>query len=116
MTTIEINRCSNIDAEKANAELNRYLDKAFEKLSQYAEESGEDNLTVQLLEKSQVAWLEYRNTYCSAIYEKWSSGTMRGLIHNTCMLELTKERTLRIWLDYLTYMDSTKPVLPKPNK
>jgi uncharacterized protein YecT (DUF1311 family) len=114
MTTYEMNVCSNRDSEKANTILKDYLAKAIEKYSQEIEQSGEDNSGIQLLEKSQVAWLDYRKTYCSAIYEKWSGGTMRGVMHNSCMLDMTKRRTLEIWEDYLTYMDSVKPVLPKP--
>jgi hypothetical protein len=32
-----------------------------------------------------------------------------------CQIRLTRMRTYTIWLHWLTYMDSTPPLLPKPD-
>lgn len=106
-TTIDINICSSKEAEDAHAELELYLSKVIEKYSS-------EKKAMEAMRKSQAAWLAYREAYCGAIYELWSGGTIRGAMHNGCLLELTKQRTHTIWKDYLTYPDSTEPDLPEP--
>ena len=106
-TTIEINACSKKDAEIAQADLERYLSKAMEK---YSEETN----TLEALRKSQEAWLVYVETYCGAIYDLWSGGTIRDAKYNGCLLQLTKQRMHTIWNNYLTYLDSAEPDLPEP--
>ncbi len=32
----------------------------------------------------------------------------------SCLLDMTKKRTHEIWETYLTYMDSTPPILKEP--
>jgi uncharacterized protein YecT (DUF1311 family) len=107
ITTYEMNVCAGREMEAADAELDKYLTKAKHKYS-------EEKRVVDLLVKSQEAWLAYRKVYCDGIYEMWSSGTIRGVMYGSCMVQLTKQRTHKIWEDYLTYMDSTPPLLPEP--
>jgi uncharacterized protein YecT (DUF1311 family) len=107
MTTYEMNVCASREMEAADTELDTYLTKAKQKYS-------EEKTIVELLVKSQEAWLAYRKVYCEGIYEMWSSGTIRGVMYGGCMVQLTKQRTHQIWEDYLTYMDSTPPLLPEP--
>ena len=107
ITTVDINICSKQEADVASSTLDEYLDKAKER---YATEGN----IITSLEKSQSAWLTYREAHCNAVYEQWSGGTIRGLMFNSCMLRLTKLRTHEIWLDYLTYIDSTEPLLAEP--
>jgi uncharacterized protein YecT (DUF1311 family) len=107
LTTIEINVCAGKTLEIAGTELETYISTAEEK---YASERN----VIEALQKSQLAWINYRKSYCDAIYEMWSGGTIRGFMFSRCMLQLTKECTHNIWSDYLTYMDSTPPLLPEP--
>ena len=106
-TTLEISACSKKDAEIAQADLEQYLSKA---MGKYSEEIN----AVEALRKSQEAWLVYLETYCDAIYELWSGGTIRDAKYNGCLLQLTKQRMHTIWEHYLTYLDSTEPDLPEP--
>ncbi|MEJ2610137.1 MAG: lysozyme inhibitor LprI family protein [Candidatus Thiodiazotropha sp.] len=106
-TTIAMNVCAGREVENAESQLEKYVLKAEEK---YATEKN----IVETLRKSQEAWINYRKSYCAAIYEVWSGGTIRGVMFSGCMLKLTKDRTHTIWSDYLTYMDSTPPILPEP--
>ena len=106
MTTYEMNFCANRETEEANTLLEKYLSKAKQK---YKNETA----VITSLVKSQDAWIIYRKAHCDAIYEIWSGGTIRGVMFGGCMLQLTKQRTHKIWNDYLTYMDSTPPMLPE---
>jgi len=107
MTTQELNVCASREMLAADSTLDEYLSKAKDKS---AHETG----SVELLKKSQIAWHAYRKAYCDAIYQMWSGGTIRGVMFSGCMIQLTKQRTHQIWEDYLTYMDSSPPVLPEP--
>ena len=107
ITTFDINRCIGRTAESADVTLGEYLAKAKEKYSQ-------ETAIIHLLDQSQNAWLIYRQAHCDAIYDMWSEGSIRGAMFGGCMLQLTKQRTHKIWEDYLTYMDSTPPLLPEP--
>lgn len=106
-TTIEINICAKQEADRAYSDLENYLDKAKERYSS-------EKAVIDTLNKSQEAWLAYRKAHCDGVYEQWSGGTIRGAMFSDCMLRLTKLRTHIIWQDYLTYMDSTEPLLPEP--
>ena len=107
MTTYEMNICAGMETEAADTLLEKYLAKAKEKYN-------DETAVITSLVKSQDAWIIYRKTHCDAIYEMWSGGTIRGVMFGGCMLQLTKQRTHKIWEDYLTYMDSTPPMLPEP--
>ena len=107
MDTYAMNVCAGRELESADAKLAQYISAAKEK---YSSKMG----VVEALDKSQEDWLVYRQSHCDAIYEMWSGGTIRGVMFGGCMLQLTKQRTHSIWSDYLTYMDSTPPMLPEP--
>ena len=106
-TTIEMNVCAMQKADQAHEMLEKYLAKAREKYS-------DEKPIVGALNVSQESWLKYRKAHCDAVYKQWSGGTIRGVMFAGCMLKLTKLRTHVIWGDYLTYMDSTPPMLPEP--
>ncbi|QJR79744.1 DUF1311 domain-containing protein [Alteromonas pelagimontana] len=107
MTTYAMNICARREIKSADAELEKYLAKAKEK---YSDEAA----IIQSLDKSQNAWLLYREAHCDAIYEMWSGGTIRGVMFGGCMLQLTKQRTHKIWEDFLAEMGSASPLLPEP--
>ncbi len=107
ITTYDMNRCAAKEVEAADIRLEQYLAKAKEK---YAD----DKAVFKSIENGQMAWLAYRKTHCDSVREIWSGGTIRGVMVSGCKLQLTKERTHTIWADYLTYMDSTPPLLPEP--
>lgn len=109
VSTLDVNYCIGVELGKHEDRLAKYY-KAVEERISY------DPETVAELAVSQKAWEEYRETYCSAVYSYWRDGTIRGAMHLSCQIDLTVERTHTIWRDYLTYMDSTPPVLPEPKK
>ena len=56
----------------------------------------------------------YRDAECGAVYDYWSGGTIRGTEQLACQIDLTRRHTHTIWRLWLTYMDSTPPLLPEP--
>lgn len=108
INTLETNFCINKEVELAESELSLYIAKATER---YINQPT----VIKALRQSQQDWLAYRQSYCNGIYEIWSDGTIRGVMFGECMQKLTKQRTHKIWEDYLTFMDSTTPLLPEPN-
>jgi len=106
--TIEINECKMAEVKKAEILLEKYI---LASKKQYKD----DQEVVVLIDKSQEQWLRYRSSHCKSIYQVWIDGTIRDLMYGQCMLDVTKRRTHEIWEAYLTFMDSTPPVLKEPN-
>ena len=106
-TTLELNECISEQVAFAERELSQYLE---ESRRHYADEPR----SIAALNKAQIAWLLFRKAHCDAIYEMWSGGTIRSAMYGRCMLEQTRRRTHDLWKAYLTFMDSTPPILPEP--
>ena len=99
--------CQKLEIAKYEAVLENYWDKSLERYK--------DNIQVlDLMKKSQYQWLKYRSTECSTVHQIWIDGTIRGLFHGQCFLDMTKNRTHMIWDRYLTYVDSTPAILAEP--
>ena len=107
MNTIEINQCAAIELESAQAELDKYLAASFEHNAYDAE-------LVASIKKAQESWQAYMTAHCDSVYTQWRDGSIRGLMALSCKTKLTKQRTHEVWENFLTYMDSTPPVLPEP--
>lgn len=108
--TPSINACASAEFATADAELNRYYQAAMRRLR-----SDGEAQTAEDLVKAQRAWIQYRDAECGAVYQNWIGGSIRTLMGITCRTRLTKLRTYVIWSHWLTYMDSTPPILPRPN-
>ncbi len=107
VNSIEINYCAGVELENAEREMDAYLIKSKEHNSHDAE-------LIKSIEDAQKAWLSYSDAHCESIYTKWREGAIRGAMHLSCKTKSTKMRTHEIWLNFLTYMDSTQLVLPEP--
>ncbi|CDT90576.1 conserved exported hypothetical protein [Vibrio coralliirubri] len=107
MNTIEINQCAAIELESAQAELDKYLAASFEHNAYDAE-------LVASIKKAQESWQVYMTAHCDSVYTQWRDGSIRGIMVLSCKTTLTKQRTHEVWANFLTYMDSTPPVLPEP--
>lgn len=105
--TLEINYCAGQKVAQAEQQMQTYLAKS---KSRHAS----DPEFITALDASQQAWQQYADAHCSAIYSYWREGSIRGVMHASCMEKVTKQRTHELWSNYLTYMDSTPPVLPEP--
>ncbi|MFA0656107.1 lysozyme inhibitor LprI family protein [Vibrio sp. 10N.222.49.C12] len=107
MNTIEINHCAAIELESAQAELDKYLAASFEHNAYEAQ-------LVASIKKAQESWQAYMTAHCDSVYIQWRDGSIRGVMALSCKTRLTKQRTHEVWANFLTYMDSTPPVLPEP--
>jgi len=109
ITTLEINNCLSLKMENAEKVLNKYFVESKNNYKEYPE-------VIAAISNSQNEWLEYRKAHCSSIYEIYKEGTIRGVMHGECMLGITYTRTHELWENYLTYPDSTPPILPEPKR
>lgn len=106
-TTLKMNDCISTLVEAAEKVQIKYLE---ESRRHYAHEPK----VLAALDKAQRTWLQFRESHCLAVYEIWSGGTIRGAMYGYCRLEQTRRRTHDLWQTYLTFMDSTPPILPEP--
>ncbi|MFP2767892.1 lysozyme inhibitor LprI family protein [Oceanisphaera sp. KMM 10153] len=107
--TIEINECAISELGSAKAELRKYLEAGFER------HAGDATL-IASIKVAQEDWRAYMASHCNSVYTQWRDGTIRGLMAISCKTKLTKQRSHEIWDNFLTYMDSTPPVLPEPKE
>ncbi|MGL4473690.1 MAG: lysozyme inhibitor LprI family protein [Shewanella sp.] len=106
-STIEINECAALTLAKAQAQLTEYLAASLT-------HNADDTELVAVINTAQQTWQQYMTAQCDAIYTQWRDGSIRGLMALSCKTKLTQLRTHEIWENWLTYMDSTPPVLPEP--
>lgn len=107
-TTIEINQCAAIELDAANTELDKYLKASLD-------HNSFDSKLVAAIKLAQTDWQTYMSSHCDSVYTQWRDGTIRGAMSISCKTKLTKQRTHELWENFLTYMDSTPPVLPEPS-
>lgn len=105
--TAALNKCIHAEVEKAEAELNRYLEASRTLHAAHVD-------AVVTMEVAQGAWVRYRDSHCLAVYDLWNEGTVRGAMLGTCLLDHTRRRTHDIWEVYLASSDD-EPVLPEPS-
>lgn len=108
VTTVEVDQCLAAGLAADQAMLDRYSGAARKRLA------TEHPATVAKFDAAQTAWADYRDKACAAVFDYWSGGTIRGAQTIACRRNLTRARTREIWRDWLTYADSTPPILPEP--
>lgn len=106
-STPDINWCAAVELGTAQQELKYYLEEAIKRHADDAE-------LIAAIHSAQADWEKYAESHCDAIYTYWREGTIRSVMELGCKRKLTKQRTHEIWAGFLTYMDSTPPVLPEP--
>jgi uncharacterized protein YecT (DUF1311 family) len=98
VTQADMNQCSGIQAQAADAELNRVWALARAEMQRRdretsaAERDGRPGYYAALLE-SQRAWLRYRDAQCQVEGYGARGGSMEPLLRNSCMRALTEART-----------------------
>ena len=115
--TLQINACAAQDLAREEARMNRYLAAARMRLNDNqnaATSGGEASFGPAWLDASQSAWTAYADIRCRGVYDRWKGGTIRTVMALDCRIEATRQRTHDIWTDYLTFADSTPPILPEP--
>lgn len=107
--TPSANACLGARFQQSNAILNRYYQAA---LKRAARDGGRS--TAQRLIKAEQSWMTYRDMECGAVFNSWG-GTIRASMEVECRIRLTRLRTYALWRDWLTYVDSTPPILRRPD-
>jgi len=106
-TTIAINTClANLHFDSLEREA-KYLQAALESI-------GDNQALRDKIVQSSADSLVYRANECDAVHENWKDGTIRTAMELRCSIRLTDQRTHTIWRNWLTYQDSTVPILPEP--
>lgn len=109
VNTLMINHCATNELKVAKAELANYLQATLE-------HNSKDPVLLKSIKKAQQDWETYATSHCDSIYTQWREGTIRGVMTINCQTQLNEQRTHELWKNFLTYMDSTPPVLPEPEK
>ncbi|MFZ6708731.1 lysozyme inhibitor LprI family protein [Undibacterium sp. TC9W] len=105
--TQEEAQCMAAEVNKADQKLQTYLQAAKSRIDKTPD--------VKLnLDTAQKVWEQYRAAHCGDVYTYWAQGSVRYRQSAQCQLDLTQSRTHDVWQAYLTYADSTPPVLPRP--
>jgi len=118
-STPEVNACFVEYSRRADRELDRYVAAARKRLMDEANDDPKRQAPKTALaefDAAQAAWVAYRKAECTAYYDWWSEGTIRGAMYGGCWVSATKSRTEAIWSSWLHYMDSTPPLMPEPFK
>lgn len=110
-TTLQVNACFEACLKDSEVILNRYFQAA---LRRARKESDAATAAKQLI-NAERSWLAYRDAECGSVFDYWRGGTIRATMELDCRIRLTRLRTYTIWRDWLTYADSTPPLLPRPD-
>ena len=105
--TPAINACLAARQQRAEERMQRYLAAALQRHADVAD-------VARGIEASQKSFVDYREQECTALHQKWREGTVRAAMELGCRTSLTDQRTLALWRSWLTFVDSTPPVLPEP--
>lgn len=85
----EMNMCAAKRFKAADAELNRVY-------NQLASMLGGDADSPARLKAAELSWIKYRDDNCVYEADFFEGGSMRPLIHSSCMERMTKARTAEL--------------------
>ncbi|MFZ6874154.1 lysozyme inhibitor LprI family protein [Undibacterium sp. Di27W] len=90
--TMEINECASIEQQKVEAKLNQVYQRVLKGMEKdYASEGNFADIKKTFI-NAQRAWIKFREADCDAIHEKNISGTIRTVMHISCMQARAKQR------------------------
>lgn len=107
-TTLETNTCLSKILVIAAEQQKIYLVRAYQHNSYYYK-------LIKAMKKEQKDWQQYKKSSCNTTYIAYREGSIRNTKYLLCEIQLTHRRTHDIWQNYLTYADSTPPVLAEPS-
>ena len=106
-TTIELNQCMMDFVRRADARQTKYLEAVL------AERKDRPDLA-ESIRSSDTAFKAYRDAECGAVYQDWIAGSIRVAMAATCRIDMTDERTHRLWQTWLAGMEPSSAILPEP--
>lgn len=107
IATPDINACAYADYQKADAALNAMYKRVLDAYKDGQGEAGSYSTRADLV-KAQRAWVQFRDANCNAVYDRWQQGTIRGLMANACLKELTEQRTAQLESQFLRSPDEPR--------
>lgn len=111
VTTIDLNACLAGRRDAAMHEVERYRAAARARL---VGENPGDGALFAAFDAAQAAWLAYQSRQCATVAILWQGGSIRGAMALGCAIRMAQLRTHELWHDWLTYPDTTPPLLPEP--
>lgn len=114
LTTIELNECAARDLDAEDRRMRIYLARSIQEVRSGSDSDALGARAAREMGQAQKAWEAYVEKECDAVYTQWQGGTIRVLMALGCKRRLTQERTHHLWETFLTFPDSTEPVLPEP--
>ncbi|WP_158253618.1 lysozyme inhibitor LprI family protein [Chromobacterium alticapitis] len=106
-TTQDISDCLGKVVDNLELELTRYLEAAQRRIDRENDKKPD-------LQGEQAAWRQCVSAHCGDAYDYWRDGSIPYIEAPLCSIRLARERTHHIWEAFLTYPDSTPPLLPEP--
>ncbi|MBU0644356.1 MAG: DUF1311 domain-containing protein [Alphaproteobacteria bacterium] len=97
MTQTDMNICSYQDYQAADAVLNETYAWAMDRAKTYGDTAAD------ALRSAQRAWIPYRDAACDAEAVLYEGGSIQPLIMNSCLANLTRQRTDEMRSAYQTY-------------
>ncbi len=90
--TMEINECASIEQQKVEAKLNQVYQRVLKGMEKdYASDGNFADMKKSFV-NAQRAWIKFREADCDAVYQKNIGGTIRNVMHISCMQAHAKRR------------------------
>lgn len=114
-TTLDINRCMAQEVKAAKEVMDTYLQAVLKhKANWFGEDTNRSKRLLDEIQASQTQWQAYAKALCDAVYTNWEDGSIRTYMSLSCHKQQIQQRTHDLWKYFLTFMDSSDPVLPEP--
>lgn len=116
-TTLDINRCMAQEVKAAQEVMDTYLQAVLKHKAnkfEFDEDTSRSKRLLDEIQASQKQWEAYAKALCDAVYTDWEDGSIRTVMSLSCHKQQIEQRTHDLWNYFLTFMDSSEPVLPEP--
>ncbi|PXX41575.1 lysozyme inhibitor LprI family protein [Undibacterium pigrum] len=90
--TMEINECASIEQQKVEAKLNQVYQRVLKGMEKDYASDGNFADMKKAFVNAQRAWIKFREADCDAVYQKNIGGTIRNVMHISCMQARAKTR------------------------
>lgn len=108
-TDMERTNCWLDLATKANARLAAFYQKVQKAIKAHQDQQppefrGSDELGLEKLKSTQLAWTRYRDSQCDAVEQRYEGGTIAPSIRAGCQRDLAEQRIEELHQTYASYL------------
>lgn len=98
-TQYEMNRCKQMDAERADIEMTRQWNITYAVMknsdaSPYRSDDADSRAAALLA--AQRSWIKFKENHCNAVALQYEGGSMQPMIYSTCIAKVTDQRTIQL--------------------